>query len=111
MDKQDIEFKIVIEFKIEAVRRSIDIKTKELQSDKKYLKYLEKQLQEVSRGVQRDMFEIDIMYEVGGWYVFFFNKKPTTKNYKSLGWVNIYRQDNGNIRVTCVPKKKVKRLH
>jgi len=50
MTKQELEYKIV------SVKRSIDVKSKEVVSDKKYLKSLEKQLQELIRGDQRDMF-------------------------------------------------------
>lgn len=83
MTKQELEYKIV------SVKRSIEVKSKEVVSDKKYLKSLEKQLQELTRGDQRDMFgeedwgfgnpkdetsmehdlrvnEIDVMYELGG---------------------------------------------
>ncbi|QHZ59829.1 hypothetical protein HWD03_gp069 [Alteromonas phage vB_AmeM_PT11-V22] len=82
LTKQELEYKIV------SVKRSIEVKSKEVQSDKKYLKSLENQLQELTRGDQRDMFdeedwddlgvretsmehdlrvnEIDVMCELGG---------------------------------------------
>ena len=50
MTKQELEYKIV------SVKRSIEVKSKEVVSDKKYLKSLENQLQELTRGDQRDMF-------------------------------------------------------
>lgn len=72
MTKQELEFKIV------SVKRSINLKKKELQEEQSYLKSLEKALQEQLRGDQIDMFketsmyhdlvvdEIDVMHELNG---------------------------------------------